>query len=65
MVALSGTLGTLLGWHIYLITHNMTTIEVGFQILADLPYYSQCENYRGRFPYFISWTKLMDDKFNF
>ncbi|KAG8645273.1 hypothetical protein MANES_10G049400v8 [Manihot esculenta] len=27
MVALSGTLGTLLGWHIYLITHNMTTIE--------------------------------------
>ncbi|XP_039038842.1 probable protein S-acyltransferase 15 [Hibiscus syriacus] len=25
--ALSVTLGTLLGWHIYLITHNMTTIE--------------------------------------
>lgn len=28
MLALSVTLGTLLGWHIYLITHNMTTIEV-------------------------------------
>ncbi|TXG49480.1 hypothetical protein EZV62_025355 [Acer yangbiense] len=27
MVALSLTLGTLLGWHIYLITRNMTTIE--------------------------------------
>nr|KJB68735.1 hypothetical protein B456_011G2379002 [Gossypium raimondii] len=27
MLALSVTLGTLLGWHIYLITHNMTTIE--------------------------------------
>ncbi|KAK3232498.1 hypothetical protein Dsin_004379 [Dipteronia sinensis] len=27
MVALSLTLGTLLGWHIYLITCNMTTIE--------------------------------------
>ncbi|TYI62427.1 hypothetical protein E1A91_D10G243100v1 [Gossypium mustelinum] len=27
MLALSATLGTLLGWHIYLITHNMTTIE--------------------------------------
>ncbi|XP_015877260.3 probable protein S-acyltransferase 15 isoform X2 [Ziziphus jujuba] len=27
MVALSLTLGTLLGWHIYLIIHNMTTIE--------------------------------------
>ncbi|XVF75572.1 hypothetical protein PTKIN_Ptkin13bG0197700 [Pterospermum kingtungense] len=28
MLALCATLGTLLGWHIYLITHNMTTIEV-------------------------------------
>ncbi|XVF75571.1 hypothetical protein PTKIN_Ptkin13bG0197700 [Pterospermum kingtungense] len=27
MLALCATLGTLLGWHIYLITHNMTTIE--------------------------------------
>ncbi|XP_050209548.2 probable protein S-acyltransferase 15 [Mercurialis annua] len=27
MIGLSATLGTLLGWHIYLITHNMTTIE--------------------------------------
>ncbi|MBA0754225.1 hypothetical protein Gogos_019928 [Gossypium gossypioides] len=27
MLALSVTLGTLLGWHIYLVTHNMTTIE--------------------------------------
>lgn len=27
MLALSLTLGTLLGWHIYLIIHNMTTIE--------------------------------------
>ncbi|KAF3434004.1 hypothetical protein FNV43_RR25107 [Rhamnella rubrinervis] len=27
MAALSLTLGTLLGWHIYLIIHNMTTIE--------------------------------------
>ncbi|XP_024031714.1 probable protein S-acyltransferase 15 [Morus notabilis] len=27
MVSLSLTLGTLLGWHIYLINHNMTTIE--------------------------------------
>lgn len=27
MVALSLTLGTFLGWHIYLLTHNMTTIE--------------------------------------
>ncbi|XP_021897894.1 probable protein S-acyltransferase 15 isoform X3 [Carica papaya] len=27
MVALSITLGTLLCWHIYLMTHNMTTIE--------------------------------------
>ncbi|KAE8670676.1 putative protein S-acyltransferase 15 [Hibiscus syriacus] len=26
-LALSVTVGTLLGWHIYLITHNMTTIE--------------------------------------
>ncbi|XP_038689291.1 probable protein S-acyltransferase 15 [Tripterygium wilfordii] len=26
-VALSSTLATLLGWHVYLITHNMTTIE--------------------------------------
>jgi hypothetical protein len=29
MIALSGTLGTLLVWHIYLTIHNMTTIEVG------------------------------------
>ncbi|KAM6600746.1 hypothetical protein CsatA_020355 [Cannabis sativa] len=28
MSALSLTLGTLFGWHIYLIIHNMTTIEV-------------------------------------
>ncbi|XP_077226126.1 DHHC-type zinc finger family protein [Tasmannia lanceolata] len=27
MVALSVTVGVLLGWHIYLLTHNMTTIE--------------------------------------
>ncbi|KAK6933992.1 Palmitoyltransferase, DHHC domain [Dillenia turbinata] len=27
MVALSFTLGTLLGWHIYLLAHNLTTIE--------------------------------------
>ncbi|CAF1791464.1 hypothetical protein Bca4012_047037 [Brassica carinata] len=27
MIGLSITLGTLLGWHIYLIAHNMTTIE--------------------------------------
>ncbi|KAB1219045.1 putative protein S-acyltransferase 15 [Morella rubra] len=27
MIGLSGTLGTLLGWHIYLIIQNMTTIE--------------------------------------
>ncbi|XWS56417.1 hypothetical protein CRYUN_Cryun09bG0083600 [Craigia yunnanensis] len=27
MIALCVTFGTLLGWHIYLITHNMTTIE--------------------------------------
>lgn len=30
MVALSLTLGTLFGWHIYLIIHNMTTIEVRY-----------------------------------
>jgi hypothetical protein len=29
MTGLSMTLGILLGWHIYLIIHNMTTIEVG------------------------------------
>ncbi|OMO81434.1 Zinc finger, DHHC-type, palmitoyltransferase, partial [Corchorus capsularis] len=27
MIGLSALLGTLLGWHIYLITRNMTTIE--------------------------------------
>ncbi|XP_010935718.1 probable protein S-acyltransferase 15 isoform X1 [Elaeis guineensis] len=27
MIGLSLTIGTLLGWHIYLLTHNMTTIE--------------------------------------
>ncbi|EOY18736.1 Uncharacterized protein TCM_043236 [Theobroma cacao] len=27
-LALFATFGTLLGWHIYLITHNMTAIEV-------------------------------------
>lgn len=27
MITLSGTLGTLLVWHVYLIIHNMTTIE--------------------------------------
>jgi hypothetical protein len=29
MIGLSVTLSTFLGWHIYLIIHNMTTIEVG------------------------------------
>ncbi|KAK7836896.1 putative protein s-acyltransferase 15 [Quercus suber] len=27
MIGLSVTFGTLLGWHVYLIIHNMTTIE--------------------------------------
>ena len=29
MIGLSVTFGTLLGWHVCLIIHNMTTIEVG------------------------------------
>lgn len=32
-VSLSLILGTLLGWHVYLILHNMTTIEVGYHAL--------------------------------
>jgi len=32
VVGLTITLMTLFGWHVYLILHNMTTIEVGFQL---------------------------------
>lgn len=33
MVSLSLAFGTLFGWHVFLISKNMTTIEVNLEIL--------------------------------
>ncbi|KAJ0082426.1 hypothetical protein Patl1_12059 [Pistacia atlantica] len=33
MVSLSLAFGTLFGWHVFLISKNMTTIEVSLEIL--------------------------------
>ncbi|PON40291.1 Zinc finger, DHHC-type, palmitoyltransferase [Parasponia andersonii] len=49
MAALSLTLGTLLGWHIYLIIHNMTTIEYYEGIRAAWMARKSGQNYRHPF----------------
>lgn len=49
MVALSLTLGTLFGWHIYLIIHNMTTIEHYEGIRAAWLARKSGQNYRHPF----------------
>jgi len=54
MFGLSITFGTLLGWHIYLMSCNMTTIEVSIQFQSR---YATClifvvidNNWNGSFP---------------
>ncbi|KAF4400021.1 hypothetical protein G4B88_021235 [Cannabis sativa] len=49
MSALSLTLGTLFGWHIYLIIHNMTTIEYYEGIRAAWMAKKSGHNYRHQF----------------
>ncbi|XP_062092037.1 probable protein S-acyltransferase 15 isoform X2 [Humulus lupulus] len=49
MAALSLTLGTLFGWHIYLIIHNMTTIEYYEGIRAAWMAKKSGQNYRNPF----------------
>ena len=45
VIILSILLGTLLGWHLFLMCHNMTTIEVGF--MSSLVCVSFLLNLRG------------------
>lgn len=59
MVGLSIILGILLGWHIYLTIHNMTTIEVGcefpklnissmiFKFISEYLTMDLCQYYEG------------------
>ncbi|XP_065872102.1 probable protein S-acyltransferase 15 isoform X3 [Euphorbia lathyris] len=49
MAALGATLGTLLGWHMYLIAHNMTTIEYYEGIRAAWLARQSGQNYRHPF----------------
>lgn len=49
MIALSGTLGTLLVWHIYLTIHNMTTIEYHEAVRAEWLARKSGQNYRHPF----------------
>ncbi|GLT93236.1 hypothetical protein SLE2022_110370 [Rubroshorea leprosula] len=49
MIALSVTLGTLLGWHVYLTAHNMTTIEYYEGIRAAWLARKSGQNYRHPF----------------